>query len=326
MSSLPARPGQDVLPLQDDRVGPYLRALQAGLHALAPNEDFVPLRESIAHLQALDPILSGDLLAPAELDTRSGLPCFPWMERAIAEQSLTTEGGYANISDAEIAQAARLDPALGRRMSHRRLLHRHLIAHNLLPLSRLNVALKRLGKSTDFAIAFDRMTPVGSWMRIRAELSGKAGWERVGPLSRTKEGRAVADPGLQHLLSRHLITPLLALRTQLSEATGGEVRRLSRSFVGPFWFPGLPLPERVPPAIQQGLLLHLSVESVAADIRRSVHRDPWRAVTPGESAPEGYGLYRERRFAASPNLIDAVKDWGAGQGMDVVVSPLLPGR
>ncbi len=327
MSSLPARPGVGVLPLEDSRIGPYLRALQAGLHALAPNDDFVPLRESIAHLQALDPLLSGDLLAPAALDTRSGLPSFPWMERALAEKSLTEgTGGYSNISDEEIAQAARLDADLGRRMGHRRLLHRHLFAHDLLPLSRLSVALKRLGKNTDFAIAFDRMTPAGAWMRIRAELSGKAGWERSGPLSRTKDGRAVADPGLQHLLSRHLITPLLALRTQLAEATGGEIRRLSRSFVGPFWFPGLPLPERVPESIRQGLLLHLSTEAVAADIRRSVHRDPWRRMTPGESAPEGYGLYRERRFAASPNLIAPVKDWAAEQGIDVVATPLLPGR
>ena len=313
--------------MEADRIGPYLRALQAGLHALAPNDDFVPLRESIAHLQALHPALSGQLLAPAELDVRSGLPSFPWMERALAEKTLTEgSGGYATISDDEIASARRLDPELGQRMQHRRILHQHLFANDLLPLSRLNVALKRLGRSTDFAVAFDRMTPAGYWMRIRAELSGPAGWERSGPLSRTKDGRAVADPGLQHLLSRHLITPLLALRTQLSEATGGEVRRLSRSFVGPFWFPGLPLPEQVPAALQGGLLLHLSTEAVAADIRRSVHRDPWRRPLPGEAAPEGYGLYRERRFAASPNLVTPTRDWAAGEGVDVVVSPLVPGR
>lgn len=327
MSSLPTRPSSGTLPLEDSRVGPYLRALQAGLYALAPNEDFVPLRESIAHLKALDPQLSGSLLAPAALDMRSGLPSFPWMERALAEKSLTEgTGGYSNISDEEIAQAARLDADLGRRMGHRRLLHRHLFENELLPLSRLNVVLKRLGSNTDFAIAFDRMTPAGSWMRIRAELSGKAGWERSGPLSRAKNGRAVADPGLQHLLSRHLITPLLLLRTQLAEATGGVVRRLSRSFVGPFWFPGLPLPEDVPEPLRQGLLLHLSTEAIAADIRRSVHRDPWRRVTPGEAAPEGYGLYRERRFAASPALIRPVKDWASAQGMDIVATPLLPGR
>ena len=327
MSTLPTKPGQGPLPLEDERVGPYLRALQAGLHALAPNDDFVPLRESIAHLKALDPQLSGSLLAPAELDTRSGLPSFPWMERALAEKTLTEGGGgYAALTDAEIEQAARLDKELGERMFFRRLLHRHLFENSLLPLSRLQVALKRLGENTDFAIAFDRMTPNGMWMRIKAELSGKAGWERSGPLSRTRDGRAVADPGLQHLLSRHLITPLLALQTQLGEATGGEVRRLSRSFVGPFWFPGLPLPEQVPSSLRGGLLLHLSTEAVSTDIRRSVHRDPWVRASFSEAVPEGYGLYRERRFAASPNLIGPVRDWAAVEGIDVVVSPLIPGR
>lgn len=308
-----------------ERVAPYLRALISGLNALAPNEDYVPLRESVAHLQALDPAISADLLAPAEVDTRSGLPGFPWMERAIAEQSLAQQGSvYVHTSDVEIARAERLDPELGQRMRARRTLHAHLSAHALLPISRMRAALKRLGKTTDFVLTFDRMTPVGAWMRIRVELSGRAGWERYGPIARTPEGRATVDAGMQHLLSRHMVTPLLALRAQLTEATGAEITRLSRSFVGPFWFPGLSLPAGVPDALGKGLLLHLSTEVVARDIRNSGHRDPMLPPTIGEQIPEFYGLYRERRFAASPNLTVPVKEWAANQGIDVVVVPLVP--
>jgi hypothetical protein len=313
------------MPLPRARVSPYLRALISGLNALAPNDDYVPLRQAIAHLRALDPAISGDLLSPAEIDTRSGLPGFPWMERAIAEQSLAHEGSaYINTTDAEIARAARLDPVLSERMRARRDVHRLLSENVLLPISRLSAALKRLGRTTDFVLAFDRMTPMGAWMRIRVELSGKAGWERFGPISRTAEGRAVVDPGMQHLLSRHMVTPLLALRTQLAEATGAEVTRLSRSFVGPFWFPGLDLPEAVPEALSRGLMLHLSTEVVARDVRNSGHRDPMVPPSIGEQVPEGYGLYRERRFAASPNLHVPVKRWAADQGIDVIVVSLVP--
>jgi hypothetical protein len=311
--------------LPPERAGPYLRALVAGLSALAPNDDHVPLREALAHLQALDPATSGDLLTPAEIDTRSGLPGFPWMERALAEQSIARDGaGYSQTSDAEISRAVRLDPVLGDRMGARRALHKLLLDRPLLPISRLSAALKRLGKTTDFVLAYDRMTPVGAWMRIRAELSGRAGWDKHGPFSRTSDGRVTVDSGMQHLLSRHLATPLLALSAQLTEATGAQVTRLSRSFVGPFWFPGLSLPDQVPEALSKGLLLHLSTEVVARDIRNSGHRDPLVPKTIGEVVPEGYGLYRSRRFAASPGLITPVKSWAAGQGIDVVVVSLVP--
>ena len=87
------------------RVGPYLRALAAGLHSLAPHEDFVPLAAAEAHLHALDPALSGALLGPAEVHPLSGLPAFPWMERALAEQVLALGGQAASdLSEAELAR------------------------------------------------------------------------------------------------------------------------------------------------------------------------------------------------------------------------------
>ncbi|MEL6341606.1 MAG: hypothetical protein AAFV53_00640 [Myxococcota bacterium] len=313
------------LPLPEKQVGPYVRALTAGLNALAPNRDFVPLRESLNHLKALDPATSGTLLWPAEVDVRSGLPSFPWMERAIAEQALARQGeGYTRLSDQEVARALRLDAALGARMHHRRLLHHHLREEALLPISRLEVALKRLGRSTDFVLRFDRMTPGGAWMRVCAELSGRAGWERYGPIRRGADGRAVADRGLQHLLSRHIGTPLMALRAQLNQVSGAEVTRLSRTFVGPFWFPGLPMPDAAPESLHKGLLLHLSAEVVARDVRQSGHRDPWLPPAVGEIVPDDYGLYRERRFAASPNLMTPLRDWAAQKGVDVIAAPLVP--
>ena len=315
---------QGVLPLPLHQVGPYLRALQAGLRALAPNQDFVPLSACLDHLAALDPALSGELLLPAAVDVRSGLPSFPWMERALAERALALQGDAA-ISAAELVQAAALDAALGRRLQARQALHQHLRQASLLPVSRLQAVLKRAGRDPDFAVTFDRMTPGGGWMRVRVELSGRARWERQGPLRWLRSGQVLVDPGLQHLLSRHLLTALLALKVQLEQATGGTVRRLSRTLVGPLWFPGLPLPSAVPDALRAGLLLHLSSEVVAVDVRRSSHRDPWVLPPREEAVPEGYGLYRERRFAASPGLRAATAQWAAEQGMDVVVAPLVPG-
>lgn len=323
--SFPASGDAVIEALPPERVGPYLRAIQAGLNAMAPNDDWVPLREALAHLTALDPAVSGTLLAPAEIDTRSGLPAFPWMERALAEQLLARQStGQQTITDADIARARRLDEQLADRMSWRRNVHDLLQRHTLLPTSRIHAAVKRLGRTTDFDVTFDRMTPQGKWMRIRIELSGRSGWERSGPIGRTSDGKAVLRPGMLHLLSRHMLTALMALRTQLMESTGAEVVRLSRSLVGPFWFPGQRIPSHVPEALSKGLLLHLSNEVIGKDVRHSVHRDPLHATNPLERIPEGYGLYRERRFAATPNLHPPLQAWIAEQGMDVDVASLVP--
>ena len=62
--------------LEPQRSGPYLRALAAGLRALAPHGDFVPLAECLTLLEVLHPELSGDLLEPARVD--------PWVDHLLA--------------------------------------------------------------------------------------------------------------------------------------------------------------------------------------------------------------------------------------------------
>ncbi len=182
------------------RVGPYLRALQAGLYALAPDDDYTPLRAMVEHLDALHPDVSGELLAPAEVDDRSGLPAFTWMERAVAEQ-VVARGGERE-SGVVSARVDRLDPELGRRMRWRQTLHAHLRRARLVPPSRLTAVVRRMQPTTDFSLIYDRMMPGAGWMRLRVEMSGHAGWQ--GELLRVQDdGRVRFDPGLQHLLARH---------------------------------------------------------------------------------------------------------------------------
>lgn len=303
------------------RVGPYLRALQAGLHALAPNADHVPLQRALDHLQALDPAVSGQLLGPAEADERSGMPSFLWMERAISEQALARDAD-GEMDDQELARAGRLNPELGQRLAWRRSLHRFLRVRQVLAASELSAALKRQGQRTTFAIALDRISPVGSWMRLGLDVSGPAGWEASAPLVLDELGRVRAAASLKHLLMRHSLTPLCALHAQLEDALDARVERLARSLAGPFWFPGLPLPADVPDELGNGLLLHLSSQVLSQDITGSVHRDPWLPPVIGERLPQGYGLYRERRFAASPALLEACRFWGGD--FESLVVPLSP--
>ena len=283
--------------LPAERVSPYVRALVASLQALAPDDVHVPLVEAVAHLQSLDPALSGEQLAPAELSWSTGMPAYPWLERAISEQVIAMRD-LRDPADAEMERAVALDPALGRRMRDRRDLRRHLRAAAVLPAFRLRGAVRRLDP-IDAALIYDRLAPDGRWVRIRVE----ARVARGGPLHVDANGRLLIDELVQHAISRQFNLPLDAMVLTLSDLLQGEVLRLSRGWLGPFWFPGVDVAPDVPAELFSGLLLHASTEVVGEDVRGRLHHDPW-LPQPSEQLPASWGSFRERRFAATGRVVE----------------------
>jgi len=310
-----------------DRPGPYLRALSWGLHALAPHEDYVPMNAARAHLAALDPAMSGALLSPAAVDEASGLPAFSWMERVEAEAILARRGSAdTDVGDEALARAHRMDPALARRMEQRRALHRHLRTFPILPMSTLTVVVRQVHPRTVFSLRYDRVAPMGGWMCVRVDLSGAWGWTGDELFQVHTDDTVTAVPGLQHLFSRHVLTPLVALFDQVQAATAAEITRITRTFVGPFWFPGGPVPDDAPEAAHGALVLHLSQALLSREITQSHHRDPWTPRVLGERLPEGFGMFRERRFAATPARVAPLQAWSRSRGVDTVVVPIRPVR
>lgn len=309
--------------LPEPRVGPYLRAFRAGLEALAPHDDYVPLDEQLTMLLALDPECSGPLLLPAEIDSRAGLPALLWMERARAEQDQARAS--EDSSDLDLERAYTLDHALGVRMEARLRLHRLLRLQKLLPSSRLQAVLKRSEGTPLVELSYDHLAVGSAWERLRFDVEAPLPFGDGGALELQPDGRTVGvHPGLRHLLARHAPTTLVALHHQLQESLGGRVTRLARSRVGPFWFPGISLPEQVPPALARGLVLHLSSELVGEQVGSSRHLDPWVPPPPGELVPRGCRIYRERRFCASPALLGVLERWGQQQRVPVLAQPLTP--
>ena len=314
-----------MMELPEARIGPYLQALQAGLNALAPNADYVPLREGLAHLTTMDPSISGPLLLPAEIHSETGMPAFIWLERALAEQSLALEGNEEHDpTDESIARARQLEPALGDRMFWRRQLHRVLRKAKLLPRTRLDVVIKRLKGETVVTATFDRMDPMGYWVRIRTDLSAAVGQTVMGPVTINDRTHLTIDPGFEHLLTRHSQTPFVALKEALEDVTPvSTITRLARSQVGPFWFPGTTLPAHAPPTLNQGLLLHTSVQILARDVHHSEQADP--LLPPIRThIPKGFGWFQQRRFAASPNIQPTVQQWCADQNVPCAMVTLRP--
>lgn len=303
--------------LPEGRSPVYLRALRSALESLAPNDDFVPLLEQLNHLDALAPAMSGGLLAPAEVHDTSGLPALPWLARVNAEQLVALQGQDATDSgDEEIGRARALDEELGERLRDRRALHRFLRRNPVMPGSRIMCAARRLSPTLDITLTYDQLGAAGLWTRLRIDVSGRPG-KRLGPFRANEDGTAEAEEGVLHLLARHARTPLLALPAQLSMGLGARVTRVSRCSVGPFWFPGVPRPRAAPEGLERGLVLNLSAEVLGEEVRHSRHLDP---LLPLETAPEGMGLYRQRRFAATGGVVKVLQRWGDERGMDLLIT------
>ncbi len=304
--------------LHPERAGPYLRALSAGLHALAPHADYVPIAEAAALLEAMDPALSGALLLPAEVDIYEGMPALSWIQRTLAEQRLARSCDPPERDAAERVAAS--EPDLAERLRARRRLWAHLARAELLPITRVAAIPRRVGRSLAISLWQDRLAPSG-WERLRLEISSPGG-RAIGPLALRGE-RVQVGEGLRHLLARCGGLPLGALKAQLEAALGGQISRISRGRVGPFWFPGVALPPGLPEVLGRGLILHTSAEVLSADVTRSLHLDPL-LPPPREPPPAGWGRYAERRFAASPGLEEALVTWAAERGVTARPIPLIP--
>jgi len=283
-----------------------LRLLAACLHTLAPNEDHVPLRPALAHLFALNPQLSGELLAPAEWDAHTGMPAFPWVERAIAEHGLATSSDPTALAD-RADRVRALDPALAERFAARAKLHVHLRREALLPTSRVTAVVREVRRHTLVTLTHDAVATGGLWVRTRVDLMAREGARDLGPLRLTAALEVQVDPGVAHVLNRHLHTPLPLLREQLLSVVPAAPVRLTRGTIGPFWQPGLALPLGVPAAAASGFTLHAVTETLAVDVKTSSQRDPLSGPLPAR--PEGYGWFRERRLAASPAAYDPLRTW-----------------
>ena len=295
------------LKLPDSRTAVYVRALRAAVHALAPDADHVPAIATDTHLHALDPALSGPLLLPAVIDAGTGLPSSGWLDRVRAEREAVQ--GSRTVDDARIERVSRADPELGARLRGRRDLMAWLAARPLLP--DLSVDGRVLRDDEDglvVQLTVDRRLEGAGWVRLRADvvdprLPGPA----IAGIDRS--GGVALRPGLAELLARHTISPLPGVYSILTEVAGLQVRRVSRGCIGPFWFPGGPMPEDAPAWAARGLTLHQSLAVMGAEVRQGGHVDPWSPPVLGERPPPGFGVYRARRFAVSPAIADAVRAW-----------------
>lgn len=306
--------------MPDARIGPYLRALRAALRALAPDADAFPVAEADHHLAALDPHLSGPVLLPARLDEHTGLPALEWLDRARAEQVVLPTIDMP--SPARIERVAAADPALAERWFARQRLARWLSQAPLMPELRVRgVIVRRSGQSVDTVrVSVDRRRAGAGWTRLRLDIRHAA---QASSSLRARGETVDVLPGFADWLGRHAFSPLSAIYLLLTGTFGLSVQRLSRTTVGPFWFPGGPAPAPAVEGTENALVLHLTTHVIGEDVRANAQHDPLAPPTQAPDLPPALGHYRARRFAVSPHAVAPLSAWCTSRVGLADVVPIL---
>jgi hypothetical protein len=313
-----------MIELPERRVGPYIRALRAGLRALAPDRDHASFEELDVHLESLDPAISTSLLLPAQVDAMTGLPDISWMDRVRAERAAADE--VRPTDPKRIAAIRSADPVLARRLTGRVQLLEWLKGRRLAQDFAVEAAVIRRGKDRGAAgrrvrITMDRRLPRAGWTRVRLEVDTPE--RHDGVIVQREAGRVVTlHGGFSDLLARHAFSPLAGLHRILSDVTGQTIHRLSRGVIGPFWFPGGPQPTPGVDWAHGALVLQLGLEVIGREVRTRTHHDPLsqQLFAPDQTV----GTYRGRRFAVSPQCVDAARAWCASITGAADVVPLVP--
>ncbi len=298
-----------MISLPYERVGPYLRALRAGLSALAPNTDHPDPLALDTHLQALDPSLSTTLLLPARLDPGSGLPDATWMDRARAEVAAAQHVRPTEPARIDAIRAA--DPELAERLTGRSKLLAWLATRPLAPDMWVEARLVRRGEGRAAAgrrvrVTLDRRVPRVGWVRLRVDVDDPAARGAV-VRAYTRQDGVDLEPGFAELLARHVVSPLAGLHEIIRSATDLRIHRLSRGILGPFWFPGGPEVAEAPAWVAGALVLHQGLEVIGEEVRARTHHDPF--TKPLFPPNPNLGTFRSRHLAVSAHRLDAARTW-----------------
>src|SRR5690606_2245952 len=117
--------------------------------------------------------------------------------------------------------------------------------------------------------------------------------------------------------------PLGVLHTLLADVARGEVVRLGRSAIGPFWFPGVPLPDTVPPELGGGLVLNATREVLLGGDGGVQRLDPLAPETESGLLPPGTPRLAPLRLPASADRLPALRAWLDATGARASTVPIV---
>ncbi len=334
----------------------YLGMLARAIRAARLNKTFPERRQLDGTLRALKADAHHGLYDGIYLDSRSGLPNMasftrPLSDRGVGEQALTRYDDQASLD-------ARRDQAeVFARLASKRRYYELLQTLTLAPVDEHRVLLRRhepASSRASFRVELTKLDGSGAYLRVVIELTQTASvWSHKLVDLDTHGEVASGTEALRGMVYRFASYDAETLFIRLHELEGVHVERVQRGIVGPVRF-AIPtdagrvtvleskpnVTDAAWTAAQDGhqdtplMLASFATDVAALDVREEKSNDPLspllsegirdieraRYVTLRERHP--FRVYKDRKFVASPLLVDGVREACAQAGCKNLIYPL----
>ena len=332
----------------------YLDLLGRAVRAARLSKQFPDRRAYLATLRALSGESHGGLYDSIYMDARSGLPNMASMTRVVADQSVARDA-LPRMKTQAVLEARREDAEIFERLARKRPYYEGLAAASLAPVDEHRVLLRRhepeLSRAS-FRVELTKLAANGCYLHVAIELPQTGGlWaDRLIDLDARGEV-ARGTEALRGMVYRFASFDSEALFLRLHDLPGVTVERVARGIIGPVLFAlpggvGVVEPEagamsRIFSAWesqadgqQHAVLASFASDVAAIDVREEKSNDPLSplmsaSILPAERARYaaarerfGFRVYKDRKFAASPGLVELTKAVCSSAGTANIIYPV----
>lgn len=339
----------------------YLSLLGRALRAARLSKTFPDRRRLDATLQALESNAHQGLYEGIYVDSRSGLPNMASFTRALADKSVGLESLQRYEAQVELDARAN-DHEIYARMAAKRRYYETLGKMHLAPVDEHRVLLRRhepASSRASFRVELTKLSGSGQYLRVVIELTQTAGLWAHKLVSLDEYGEvAEGTAGLRSMVYRFAGYDAETLFVRLHELEGVQVERVQRGLIGPvLWsVPGsggqstVAQPDANPIAEAWGaawaagklgpgrhMIASFANDIAAIDVKEEKSNDPLSpllasAIREQEKARykilrdrHPFRVYKDRKFAATPELVKLVESVCGALGSKNLVYPIPVG-
>lgn len=317
----------------------HLAALIAAVRAARLNAQFPDARRLASHLGALAPRVHRGLYEGLEVDVRSGLPSYKEWTRAQTDARIAADQLRQLGPRAQLEERARRSPgsAVHQRQLLKHLYYSDLAAVALAPLGDMTVTLRKLdpaAKQAHVHVVLDKLDVSGTYVRYSIDLA-QADGGRASPIVTLDRDAVSPTESFRSLV--YAFTSYDAEFTFVKLAALGNlaVERVIKGVVGPVCAPWTRAPDALRPLLGPGRLVAMfSLDMAAVDLAADRDNDPFEdLLMEGLSPPAragyeearlryGYKVFKDRKFAASRDLVEPLRGLCAAARTTNLVYPL----
>ncbi len=338
--------------LEGSTADAWIRRVCAAVTAARLNAYYPDVQRMRSHMEAMTSDVHRGLYAGVDVDPRSCLPTYREWVRVRTDGEVALKELPRLPSEWELAEKAKHNPeAIHGRLMLKRAYYQDLVKRPLAPLGEAEARLRKVDPSSRtawFLVVMDKLEANGLYSRYSVALSQQSSlWRR--PLVQLDSEQAEATSELRAVVFRMATFGAEATFAQLASLGDLSVESVVRGTIGPFAAPEISLPGDIkasgggpdgcraalhgvvadrPDVIAGAFTLDMAACDLSADRDNDPFEDPLAAALSPAARTEwergreglGYHVFRDRKFAVSRGLEDAVGALCAARGTRNVIN------